>query len=385
MAYFRKVSAKNNKGYTWSFTLDLGRDPSTGKRKQITRRGFETKKEAEQVAATITHEIEKETFIREKDILFKDFITDFLELVAKSSVKPSTFSGYTKVVNKRLIKSFGHMKLKSLTPHLITKYYNDLLSEGLTPEYIQYIHSILKSSSKVAVEWKYIKNNFMDHVKAPRRTKKNVETWSIEECNTFLNRMRQQKEHIFMLYYLALYTGMRRGEILGLKWQDIDFEDKRIYVRNSLYYVSGQGLVLQSTKTKSGNRNIAITKEDIRELKAYKIKKQEQLLQVGMNLTGNHFVISAFGGEPVNPNTIHKQFLYDIKLAGVKRIRFHDLRHTHATIMLEIGENSKVVSERLGHANTSITLDKYSHVTQNLQKSSAENYSKALRTDQLDN
>ncbi|WP_458117949.1 site-specific integrase [Bacillus sp. PK6-026] len=385
MAYFRKVSAKNNKGYTWSFTLDLGRDPSTGKRKQITRRGFETKKEAEQVAATITHEIEKETFIREKDILFKDFITDFLELVAKSSVKPSTFSGYTKVVNKRLIKSFGHMKLKSLTPHLITKYYNDLLSEGLTPEYIQYIHSILKSSSKVAVEWKYIKNNFMDHVKAPRRTKKNVETWSIEECNTFLNRMRQQKEHIFMLYYLALYTGMRRGEILGLKWQDIDFEDKRIYVRNSLYYVSGQGLVLQSTKTKSGNRNIAITKEDIGELKAYKIKKQEQLLQVGMNLTGNHFVISAFGGEPVNPNTIHKQFLYDIKLAGVKRIRFHDLRHTHATIMLEIGENSKVVSERLGHANTSITLDKYSHVTQNLQKSSAENYSKALRTDQLDN
>ncbi|MCY9350689.1 site-specific integrase [Bacillus licheniformis] len=385
MAYFRKVSAKNNKGYTWSFTLDLGRDPSTGKRKQITRRGFETKKEAEQVAATITHEIEKETFIREKDILFKDFIIDFLELVAKNSVKPSTFSGYTKVINKRLIESFGHMKLKSLTPHLITKYYNDLLKEGLTPEYVQYIHSILKSSSKVAVEWKYIKNNFMDHVKAPRRTKKNVETWSIEECNTFLNRMRQQKDHIFMLYYLALYTGMRRGEILGLKWQDIDFEDKRIYVRNSLFYISGQGLVLQSTKTKSGNRNIAITKEDIEELKAYKIKKQEQLLQVGMNLTGNHFVISAFGGEPVNPNTIHKQFLYDIKLAGVKRIRFHDLRHTHATIMLEIGENSKVVSERLGHANTSITLDKYSHVTQNLQKSSAENYSKALRIDQLDN
>ncbi|MED1741904.1 site-specific integrase [Bacillus swezeyi] len=142
---------------------------------------------------------------------------------------------------------------------------------------------------------------------------------------------------------------------------------------------------MQSTKTKSGNRNIAITKEDIEELKAYKIKKQEQLLKVGMNLTGNHFVISAFGGELVNPYTIHKQFLYDIKPAGVKRIRFHDLRHTHATIMLEIGENSKVVSERLGHANTSITLDKYSHVTKNLQKSSAENYSKALRTDQFDN
>ncbi|MGG3890015.1 tyrosine-type recombinase/integrase [Metabacillus fastidiosus] len=115
------------------------------------------------------------------------------------------------------------------------------------------------------------------------------------------------------------------------------------------------------------------------ELKSYKLKKQEQLLKVGSKLNEDHFVISAFGGELVNPNTIHKQFLYDTKLAGVKRIRFHDLRHTHATIMLEIRKSAKVVSERLGHANVSITLDNYSHVTPNLQTESAENFSKALR------
>ncbi|MGE6261354.1 tyrosine-type recombinase/integrase [Heyndrickxia sporothermodurans] len=117
----------------------------------------------------------------------------------------------------------------------------------------------------------------------------------------------------------------------------------------------------------------------IEEIKNYKIKKQEQLLKVGMKLSDDHFVISSFGGEPINPNTIHKQFLYDIKLAGVKRIRFHDLRHTHATIMLQIGESAKVVSERLGHANVSITLDKYSHVTPNLQMESAKNFSDALK------
>jgi integrase len=98
-----------------------------------------------------------------------------------------------------------------------------------------------------------------------------------------------------------------------------------------------------------------------------------------MKLTDEHFVVSSYGGEPVNPNTIHKQFLYDTNLAGVKRILFHDLRHTHATIMLEIGESAKVVSERLGHANVSITLDKYSHVTQNLQTESAQNFAKALK------
>ncbi|MEW5549140.1 site-specific integrase [Peribacillus frigoritolerans] len=153
---------------------------------------------------------------------------------------------------------------------------------------------------------------------------------------------------------------------------------KRIFLQHSLYYISGQGLVLQTPKTHSGKRNISITNEMIEELQSYKVKKQAQLLKVGLKLIEDHFVVSAFGGEPVNPNTIHKQFLYDIKLAGMKRIRFHDLRHTHATIMLEIGENSKVVSERLGHSKVSITLDKYSHVTQNIQDSSAENFSKAL-------
>ncbi|MFD4928421.1 site-specific integrase [Peribacillus butanolivorans] len=150
-----------------------------------------------------------------------------------------------------------------------------------------------------------------------------------------------------------------------IKWKDIDFNKKRIFVQHSLYYISGQGLVLQ---TPSGKRN----------------KKQAQLLKVGLKLIEDHFVVSAFDGELVNPNTIHKQLLYDSKLAGMKRTRFHDLRHTHATIMLEIGENSKMVSERLGHSNVSITLDKYSHVTQNIQDSSAENFSKALGKKSMD-
>ena len=379
MAYFRKVSTKTKKGYSWSFTINLGKDPSTGKRKQITRRGFDTKKEAELAAHQIQLEIENETYVKEKDILFKDFIIDYLELIAKPSVRPSTFNGYEKVVESRLIKKFGHLKIKNFNPVMISKYYTELLKEGLTQEYIQYIHSILKMAAKTAVEWKYLKNNFMDNVKAPKRVKKKVETWSVDECNLFLDRMRQQKEHIFMMYCLAIYTGMRRGEILGLRWKDIDFERKRIYVEHSLYYIAGEGLVLQQPKTTSGKRNISITNDVIEELKTYRIKKQAQLLKVGMKLNEEHFVVSAYGGEPVNPNTIHKQFLYDIKLAGSKRIRFHDLRHTHATIMLEIGESPKVVSERLGHANVSITLDKYSHVTPNLQTESAENFAKALR------
>lgn len=377
MAYFRKVSAKNKKGYTWSFTVQAGINPETGK-----RRGFDTKKEAELAANNILAEIDDGTYIEEKDILFKDFITDYLNLIAKPSVKASTFNGYSNAVNKRLTPKFGMLKLKNLTPVLISRYYKELLDEGLTEEYIKYIHAILKSSSKTAVDWKYIKNNFMDNVKAPTIQKKDIKTWSIDECNHFLDVMRQQKDHIHMLNYLAIYTGMRRGELLGIKWGNIDFEGKRIFIEHSLYYIGGQGLVLQSPKKASGKRNISISDDVVEELKKYKIKKQEQLLQVGMKLSNDHFVISAFGGEPVNPNTIHKQFLYDIKRAGLKRIRFHDLRHTHATIMLEIGENPKVVSERLGHSNISMTLGKYSHVRPNMQQSSADHFAEALKKTQ---
>ncbi|MEH7388653.1 Arm DNA-binding domain-containing protein [Bacillus sp. JJ1503] len=264
MTYYRKVPAKNKKGYTWSFTLELGRDPSTGKRKQITRRGYETKKDAELAANQMTIEIDNETFVNEKEIIFKDYIIDYLNIIAKPAVKLTTFNGYSSAVEKRLIPKFGHVKVKQLTPIMISKYYNELLNEGLTEEFIQYIHSILKMAAKTAVDWKYIKNDFMNNVKAPRRQKKSIETWSIEDCNIFLNRMRSQKNHIFMLYYLAIYTGMRRGELLGLKWGDIDIGKKRIYVHHSLYYVAGQGLVLQSPKTSSGKRNISITDEMIR-------------------------------------------------------------------------------------------------------------------------
>lgn len=378
MAYFRKITAKNKQGFTWAFTIDLGRDPNTGKRKQITRRGFKTKKEAEKVASQMEVEINNESFVNEKKTLFKDFVVEYMNVIAKPSVKPSTYKGYESAINTRLIPKFGHFKIKEITPRIVSSYYAELQAEELSVEYIQYLHAILKNISTTAVGWNYIKNDFMLKVKSPTSKKKDVNTWSIEECNTFLKRMKLQKDHIHMLYYLAIYTGMRRGELLGLKWENIDIVKNRIYVKHSLYYVAGQGLVLQTPKTSSGHRNISITKDISDELILYKRKKQEQLLKVGMKLNNDHFVISSYGGEPLNPNTIHKQFLYDIKLAKMKRIRFHDLRHTHATIMLGLGENPKVISERLGHSNVNMTLNKYSHITPNMQDASIEKFSNAI-------
>jgi integrase len=380
MAYFRKVKAKNKKGYTWSFTIDLGRDPETGKRKQITRRGFESKKDAENAAAQLLLEIEKGEYIQPKQITLKEFMIDWLENVAKQNVKPSTFAGYKGVVCKRIIPKFGHMKLEQIKPVMITKYYRSLINEGLSEEYVEYIHSILKKAFDTAVKWEYVKSNIIHKVDKPKRKRKQVNTWSIEECNRFLEYAKKDsKPHFYILYLLAIYTGMRRGEILGLKWTDVNFEQKKISVSRTLYYTKENGIFEQSTKNEGSVRVISISDFVINELKKHRIWQMERKLQFGIPYSEDGYITANSKGEPLNPNYVYNHFAKMIEKAGVRKIRFHDLRHTHATIMLQLGEHPKVVSERLGHSSIEMTMNTYSHVTPDMQQESSDRFERALK------
>ncbi|HLS07741.1 site-specific integrase [Lentibacillus sp.] len=382
MAYYRKVKAKNKKGYTWAFTIDRGVDPSTGKRKQITRRGFNTSKEAELAATKIMQELEDNEYVEENKITLKNYLTEWLEVFAKQNVRKSTFKGYTSAIYSRLIPKFGFIRIKEIKPPMLLKYYNELSEEGITPEYINYLHTILKHSLDTAVTWGYIKNNPVLKVSPPPRKRKQMDTWSVDECRFFLKYTKEHaKHHKYMLYFLAIFTGMRRGELLGLKWSDVNFENNTISVSRSLYYVPDEGIVTHEPKTLHSIRSISISDEVLNRLREYQTCQKEKMLLTGNHLSDSHFIISPSAGSPLNPNTVHKLFLYDIKKAGLKRIRFHDLRHTHATIMLKLGEHPKIVSERLGHTNIQTTMNKYSHVTPNMQKGSATRFEDAFKND----
>ncbi|WP_163530703.1 site-specific integrase [Halobacillus ihumii] len=380
MASYTKVRAKNKKGYTWKVSIEAGINPETGKRKQITRRGFKTRKEAENEVANILNKLENEEYFTEKKIYLKEFILEWLEVSAKQTVKSSTLNGYRSAIQSRIIPKFGNSRIKDLKPTMFLRYYNELIEEGISEEYIQYIHVILKHSLSFAVKWQYVKQNPMTNVSPPSRRRKKVNTWSIEECQKFLRlQKKHNKIHRYMLYYLAIFTGMRRGEILGLQWSDINFENHVISITKSLYYISGKGITQQHPKTDSGMRTIALSESVIIALSQYRKEKKAQLFRAGMKLTPSCYVISDNGSSPINPQTVHKFFLYDIKRSEVPRIRFHDLRHTHATIMLQLGEHAKVVSERLGHADVQTTLNLYSHVTPNMQKDSAIRFDEAFK------
>nr|WP_083426398.1 site-specific integrase [Thermoactinomyces sp. DSM 45891] len=196
-----------------------------------------------------------------------------------------------------------------------------------------------------------------------------------DEATRFLSST--EKEPLYIAYLLAIFTGMRMGEILGLRWQAVDFENKTLSIQQSLAKTKN-GLIFQEPKSKGSKRLISITDDVVQALKKHKLEQSKQKLQLGMSYGDFDLVVCTSLGTPMIPENLRRHYNRMISECGIKKIRFHDLRHTHASIMLQLGEHPKVVSERLGHSRTSVTLEIYSHVIPGIQEKAAEKFSHAL-------
>lgn len=368
--YFRK------RGNKWSFTVDIGRDPQTGKRKQKTVSGFKTKKEAEAACAELIAQIEAGEYKEPSRLTLKEFILEFME-GEKHRVRESTWHRQMHLINKHIIPSLGGIPLKDFSPLHLRQFYSDKTEEGLSSTYLHSMHTVLSKIMHAAEQWGMVGKNPASLVPPPRPRRLEMSVWTIEEAQKFLKASEGRKYYI--AYLLALYTGMRRGEILALQWSDIIFDDGIIRVQRTLYATGGK-ITFQQPKTKGAARTIIVSPFVLSALKKHRVRQQEKKLQLGKAYEDHNLVVSNWKGTPVYPTDIDHDFQAAIKSAGVPRIRFHDLRHTHATILLQLGEHPKVVSERLGHSTTSITMDVYSHVLPNMQKSLADNFEQAMKT-----
>ncbi|MDA2636946.1 site-specific integrase [Bacillus cereus] len=369
------------RGNTWSFTIDIGIDPATGKRQQKSKSGFRTKKEAQNAAATMITEIEKGIYFDDKQVTVLD-VWEKLKPLRKAELKITSYEKDMSLVRLYILPPFSYKKIKSIKPVMIQSYYAELKEKGLSNGTISNIHRCLRCIFKHAVEWEIIHDNIMNKVKKPREEQGEMKTWSIEECNRFLQYLKEKNKKYYMFFLLAIYTGMRRGELLALTWKDIDFDNKRILVNKSLVKTE-KGLFKAATKTKSSNRSISISSFVIGKLQSYYSYKKKEFFRWGIHLNEEAFIFTG--------NTIHSplhidaphRFLNDhYKRAGVPRIRIHDLRHTHATLMLQAGEHPKIVQDRLGHSSIQMTLDKYSHITQNMQQQAAENFESIIKSNE---
>lgn len=380
MAYFQQVPAKNKQGYKWKCTDEGPRDPITGKRRQVTRRG-NTKKEAQERVNEAIEEIKKNdangigTDLLE--IKVRDLFEQWFELIMKRKVKETTFREYRNATNHRIIPVLGEYKVVKLNSIILQKYINNLSDEGLSPRYVEYISTILYGALEAARKWKIIQVNPLIEVEKPRPRRKDYVTWTVQEMNTFLTVAKLTDLRTFSVVTTAIKTGGRRGEILSLLWSDIDFENNVISLERSLVY-DDKGWRFSTPKSASSVRKVKVGESLIQDLKEWRTHQKKMKMAFRDTFVDNNLIFTTSTGKPIFPRSLTTQFNQLIKTANVPKIRFHDLRHTHATMCLEAGMSLKEVQDRLGHSSIKTTGDVYAHVTESMKEKSAELFEKFI-------
>ncbi len=364
------------RGNKYSFTVDIGKDPRTGKRKQKTVSGFKTKKEAQAALAELVTSVEKGTYIELEKKSFEDFAISYFEKTYKNKVKPSTYDRQYSVLMNRIIPWFGKVDLNDINHFLIQNFMTEKLKEGYADSYVQKMYEIVRMLMNVALKWDLISKDVISKVETPSFEEKEMKVWSSQQVNEYLRFTKHSRYH--PIFFLAAYTGMRKGEILALTWDDIDFEQKTININKTLYKTKDE-YVINKPKTKNSKRIIYIDDDIIRVLKKQRVKQNIEKMKCRDVYTDNNLVFAQENGNFIYPSAANVLFRRYVKQLGLPEIRFHDLRHTHATLLLQMGVNPKLVANRLGHASVRVTLDTYSHVMPDMQQDLTMQFSKFMK------
>jgi integrase len=295
-----------------------------------------------------------------ENLTLGEYLDRWLSGSVRGSVKQSTFDRNEIAVRVHIKPALGRIKLKKLAPAHVQSFYQDRLDAGLAPASVNKLHVVLHKALDQAVKWNMIPRNPTEVVSAPRPTPKEMHPLSAEETRKMLEAAHGDK--LEALYVLAIHTGMRQGELLGLKWQDVDLENATVSVRRTLTK-SGGRLLLGEPKTKKSRRTIQLTEEAVRVLCEHLDRQVEHIQRLGDLYRDEGLIFASEVGTLINPTNLRQRsFGSLLKRVGLPKIRFHDLRHTCATLLLSRNVHPKFVQELLGHANIAITLDTYSHV-----------------------
>jgi integrase len=351
------------------------KDPASGKYRQHWEAVKGSKRDAEKRLSEILHQLDTGTYMKSGKTTMADYLNRWLADYVKPNLSPRGFERYESITRVHLIPALGGIQLTLLRPEHLQKHYTAMLGKGLSPRSIRYHHVILHKALATAMKWGLVSRNAADGVDVPRAQRTEMQTWDEHELHTFLETARSTQ--YYTLFYTALFTGARRSELLALRWQDIDFIYGQISINRSLHHVKGAYIFTQP-KTDKSRRTIALPPSAFLVLSEYRKVKEAECLMLGTSLKDSDMVFSILG-KPLRPNTVTRAWGMLAAKAGVKVIRLHDARHTHASLMLKQGIHPKIVQERLGHSTIAITLDTYSHVAPGLQEAAAKRFDDAVQ------
>ena len=368
---------------SWSIAIFIGKDEQGRKRyKWYTVRGG--KRRAEQECTRLLNQFTTTGFAEPSKLSVAEYLERWLEDYACTNVSGKTFERYAEIVRSHLIPHLGMTPLAKLQPLQIQSYYSAALKAGrkngkggLSAQTVLHHHRVLRDSLQQALRWGLLLRNPADAADPPRPAHKEMRVLDEAQTAALLKSSEETSLHIPIL--LAAATGMRRGEILALRWSDIDLDAGTCAVCQSLEQTRSGGLQFKGPKTRRGRRVIALPQLVVEGLRKHRAKQARLRLQLGSSYDDHDLVCARWDGSPRSPGALTRAFAKFIATSKLPRIRLHDLRHSHATQLLRQGVHPKIVSERLGHSTISITLDTYSHVIPGMQEDAARRIDTVLR------
>jgi integrase len=365
------------RGTTWTWHLGV-LDPATGRWRQLTKGGFRTKREAQAALNEAKAALRAGTFVEPSKLTLGAFVTEQWLPTVRAVVRPTTWATYRIYAEAQILPALGHVPLQTLTAAHLNLFYADLAQHGrrdgrggLKPKSVRHVHVLLHKALSDAVRWGLVARNVADAADPPRVPRQERGTWSAEELRAFLEATSEDR--LAAMWLLFATTGMRRSELLGLPWRAVDLEASpgRLAVVQTLVVVDRHPVVVADAKTATSRRQLALDPFTVATLKGHRVRQLEERLAWGPAWVDTGLVFTRENGQVLHPEYVTKRFARLVRDAGLPPITLHGMRHSYATAALAAGEPLKVVSERLGHASTSITANLYQHVLPSMDERTA--------------
>ncbi len=376
------VVKKSNQYYA---VIYEGFDPTTGKERRRWHPGGPLKRDAERLVNELVKRKDDGTYRCPDRLTLGEYLTQRWLPGQVSQLSPSTFDSYRRNIDLHVIPRIGGVPLQKLVAEDLDGLYaalstpggrRDGKNGGLSPKSVRIVHSILHKALSDARRKGTLTRNVAEVADAPKTRsaakRPEIKVWTPEELRAFLTLAADNRHNA--AWFLASHTGMRRGEVLGLRWGDVDLEARRLSVRQAVILVAYK-LTISDVKTDTGRRSIDLDERTIAMLRTWRKRQLEERMLVGPGYQDNDLVFARPDGTPINPDAFSQSFDRLVACSPLPRIRLHDLRHAHASILLKAGVPVKVVSERLGHANPAFTITVYQHIIPGMQADAATVFS----------
>lgn len=356
----------------WTGVVDLGLRDGGRTRKAVYGK---SRVEVQERIRAMIESSRQGTLVAGRSPRLGDFLSTWLATI-EGTIRPSTFTSYEGIVRRHLKPTLGLVTLERLTVQDVAALVRRKQTEGLSPRTAQYVLFVLRNALNKAVRWGSVSRNVAVLVDAPRVAHADVQVLSPQEALQLVNAAAGDR--LESLWVLAVSTGLRRGELLGLTWDDVDLDRRQLRVTKALQRISGKGLVLTETKTRRGRRAIILPLGAAEALRRHRRMQAEDRLVAGSSWVETNFVFKSSTGTALDGQNVARSFARLLDRAGLPRMRFHDLRHSCASLLLAQGVAPRVVMETLGHSRISVTLDTYTHVLPALQREAADAMDRAL-------